>query len=83
MSSGHATVTPNEGSQCLSGVSVNVSGPLNWVLCGIDDILRNGRLLQHSSSKQTSLELPSEFWSSDGVDLSETFCQQIEQDLQW
>ena len=83
MSSRHATIITNESSQCPSGVSVNVSGPLNWVLCGIDDILRNGRLLLHSSSKQTSLELPSEFWSSDGVDLSETLCQQIEQDFQW
>ena len=83
MSSCHATVITDEGSQCPSDVSMNISGPLNWVLCGIDDILRNGRLLLHSSSKQTSLELPSEFWSSDGVDLSETLCQQIEQDLQW
>ena len=66
-------------------ISVNSSGPLSWVLFGIDDILRNGRMLLHSSSKQTSLELPSDFWSSDyGVqDLSETLCQQFEQDLQW
>jgi hypothetical protein len=80
----HATVITNEGS-CPGGVSdpVDVSGPLNWVLCGIDDILRSGRLLLHSSSKQTSLELPCEFWSRDRVDLSETLCQQIEQDLQW
>ncbi len=84
MSNRHAMVITNEGS-CPGGVSdpVDVSVPLNWVLCGIDDILRSGRLLLHSSSKQTSLELPCEFWSRDRVDLSETLCQQIEQDLQW
>ena len=93
MSNHHATVVTNQGGCPSHGVSsnnnsakVNVSGhgPLNWVLCGIDDILRNGRLLLYSSSKQTSLELPREFWSGDGVDLSaEMLHQQIEQDLQW
>ena len=86
MSSCHTTVITNEGTcSCPGSASntVSVSGPLNWVLCGIDDILWSGRLLLHSSSKQTSLELPSEFWSGDRVDLSEMLCQQIEQDLQW
>ena len=94
MSNHHATVVTNQSGCPSHGVSnnnnnsakVNVSGhgPLNWVLCGIDDILRNGRLLLHSSLKQTSLELPREFWSGDGVDLSaEMLHQQIEQDLQW
>ena len=82
VSSCHATAITNDGS-CPSNVSLNVSGPLNWALYGIDDILRNGRLLLQTSSKQSSLELPSEFWSRDGVDLSEKLCQQIEQDLRW
>ena len=65
-------------------VSMNLSASLSWVLFGIDDILRNARLLLHTSSKQTSLDLPSEFWNNDdGVALSETLCQQFEQDLQW
>lgn len=78
-------IVANEGSSHSSKISVNVSGSLNWVLCEIDDILRNGRLLLHgSSSKETSLELPKEFWGSgDRVELSEMLCQQIEQDLQW
>ena len=86
MSNHHTTVITNDGTRShpdSASNTVSVSGPLNWVLCSIDDILRNGRLLLHSSSKQTSLELPSGFWSRDKVDLSETLCQQIEQDLQW
>ena len=79
--SNHQTAT-NESSH-PSGISVDVSESLNCVLCGVDEILQNGRLLLHSSLKQTSLELPKEFWSSDRVELSETLCQQIEQDLQW
>ena len=86
MSNHHTTVITNDGTRShpdSASNTVSVSGPLNWVLCSIDDILRNGRLLLHSSSKQTSLELPSGFWSRDKVNLSETLCQQIEQDLQW
>ena len=86
MSNRHTTVITNDGT-CShpdsASNTVSVSGPLNWVLYSIDDILRSGRLLLHSSSKQTSLELPSGFWSRDKVDLSETLCQQIEEDLQW
>ena len=66
-------------------VGVNVTASVSWGEVEIDQLLKNGRLLLHSSSlEQTSLKLPSSFWrDGENVVLSEHLRHCIEQDLQW
>lgn len=58
--------------------------PLIWGKLGsVDELLRNGQVLLLCSSEQTSLKLPSDFWSVEQVALTETLCRLFEQELHW
>lgn len=60
------------------------ASPLMWGELGsVDELLRNGQVLLHCSSEQTSLKLPSNFWSVGKVALTEALCQLLEQELHW
>ena len=78
-----AHTSSNELSHAPAAVGVTVTGQLSFYAFSLDKLLRNGRVVLHEASEETSLNLPSDFWTGDQVNLSESLCQHFEQDLQW
>ena len=70
---------------CPVSGNVTFSTPLNscWGELGMEELLKSGRVLLHSSSEGTSLKLPFDFWTDATVTLSETLGKIFEQELQW